>query len=235
MTFGRLAVLHARLLLQKQDELRDLERGLQELDNLDEEPQFQRHAQRYTVEEAARRRLLKKIEFRLSAFSKTNRAIAHVCFDLIYFVDSMVLSMPSLRRVSKQSIHRGQTVREWIYNGPPILFDRSDLILYNKENYGHAATKLLNDSTQSDWLDDPIDQYWTRDPKQAIKNLSQDEGHVRQIWKETLKRICDNMIPIGGFIFWICHITAALTYLVIASTPEFNEKSSFSSVTLGRW
>lgn len=140
--------------------------------------------------------------------------------------------MPSLKRVPKHSIRSGQSVGEWIYNGPQIHLDRSDRILYKWKNYTHAVTKLLDDSTHSEWLNDPIDQYWTRDTKQSLKNLERDEGYVRK-WIETVKRVQDKTVLIGGPVFWIFHITAALAYWIITSPPGFNEKSSVSSVTLG--
>lgn len=128
--------------------------------------------------------------------------------------------MESLRRISKPPIRRDQSVRQWVLYGPSIHLNRSDLENFRWEKYERAVIKLLNDPTHSDWLDKP------GFAKQALEDLGRDEGY-------DLKRVRDKMLLVGGILFWIFHITAAIAYFLIPGSLESNEKSS--TIVLCRW
>ena len=127
--------------------------------------------------------------------------------------------MESLRpsQGSEPLVRSDQSARDWILYGPAIQLDPSDPVEW--EEYKNAVTKLLNDSKHADWLD------WTADAE--LKDSGRDEAY-------NYKSICDKILSVGGIVFWICHLTAGLAYLLIANPLDSNEKSS-SSVALGRW
>lgn len=52
------------------------------------------------------------------------------------------------------------TARDWIYSGPPIDLRGSELTDLRWKDYNLAVTKLLHDPASSEWLDEPIYQYW---------------------------------------------------------------------------
>lgn len=120
--------------------------------------------------------------------------------------------MQSLRWMSKPSIDRDQSVREWVLYGPSINLNRSELENFHWDKYDRAVTKLLNDPTHSDWLDKP------GFANQALKDSEKDEG-------ENLKRVRENIILALGIVFWISHISAPIAYFLILSSLESNDKS----------
>lgn len=72
MLYRRFGFLQARLLLNKQDQLRDLEEQLDEIDNEDEEEYLKSRAMD-DVDERPRTKLMKKIEIKFKEYCKISR------------------------------------------------------------------------------------------------------------------------------------------------------------------
>ena len=132
----------------------------------------------------------------------------------------MILSRESLKRIPSQRACRYQSVREFLYHGPPTYMDFAEILDDRWRSYESAVDKILQDPGTFPWLDGPLDPRWS---ESVEKQLWLERGwervdHASWIFKARGKL---NRMAKGGLIlFWISHITAALGFVLIANASN---------------
>ncbi len=190
MVCRRFGALHARLILQRQDDLMHLEQQLQELDEG-----------------------MKVIEKKLSQYSEL-MADERVRIRLIQ-LDPMISSMMSLTQTPMPSARRYRNVREYLVQGPPIHMDHSEVRGTRWAEYESVVKNLLMEPEIAPWLDGPVDQDWSGRPYQEKKEVK-----IDTTWISRQVRRCDNITMGGCVLFWITHVTAALGFVLTSNTSE---------------
>ena len=116
----------------------------------------------------------------------------------------MILRIQSLKQSLRPSAFRYQTVRDFLYYGPPIYMHYSEFQGDRWRGYQSAVDELLRDPGSSDWLDGYMEPEWT-------------ESVEKHGWRGRDQRKIYHTLSI---FFWISHITSALGFLLIANTSE---------------
>lgn len=113
----------------------------------------------------------------------------------------MLSSMESLRQVPKPDTSC-TNAGGWIWNGSPIHLDYSDTKTPCWQEYRRAVTELLNEFTDSELLDEPIDHYWTESLGKPPKSTGQEwMATVKQKWKNIIIAMAVTSADIFSEIF----------------------------------
>ena len=143
----------------------------------------------------------------------------------------MLLNMTSLRQFRKPSPSEYQSVREFLYHGKPIYFNHSEINDDRWSSYEREVEKILRDPGISSWLDEPLDPSWVESReenwRESLRKRIDDTS-----WIFKVKRRLTRMTTFGPVLFWISHITAALSFLLIANTSELRNTSGAISESL---
>lgn len=234
-------------------------------------------------------------------------------------LDSMILSMRSLRESPKPGVRRYQSIRDYLWHGPSIHLNYSEARDPHWTGYGKVVKRILEHPETAPWLDSPLDQdspeatnkylnryggdvaadpsyttlpcttiaaprnlsthggpqfieadeplgnnrpftYYTHKdcitdpspftrkcekvgqrnkldrPQVSKERDSEDDSYFtstgglanyqreaperHQAWTVTMKPKLDKFAESGGILFWISHITAALSFLVVANPGQ---------------
>ena len=222
MIYRRFSVLHARLLLRKQTELLRLEREMQELDNGEMHGKhYEEPAEEPEDEPEARNTLLRRIEDKLSEYLSEIRNCTMTSADHVHSLDEMISSMEPLRKVPKPTC---RSVKEYLTLGPPVYIDPSYVMDPRWSKYERAVDLVLLDLDKTSWPDGDIDCLWTS--QGGPSHPSHLHQGISNELLEMLKRAWCDWSFLGGILFWVFNLTAALGYLLISISSEGNDISS---------
>jgi hypothetical protein len=151
MIYRRFGFLHARLLLQKQDELRMME---EELDRMD-------HRDKLNNTKALQCRM-EDIE-RQDQVGETRQALLSRMEDTILRYDELLLNAQQLAAANKPPERDYNSVANFVHHKKPLLQGDDDFI-YNKEDL-----ITLRPGRESAWLDATVERILKLFPRSAVK------------------------------------------------------------------
>ena len=137
--------------------------------------------------------------------------------------------MGSLAQNPPPSVGRYQSIREYLYHGPPIYMNHFEVPHQRWAQYEEAVNHILQDHNASHWLDAPLERVWT---KALLRRRSRwehdtngDDGPTGQY---EVQNVLDQTATIGAIFFWILHVTSALGFILadhaFASDDYFPER-----------
>jgi hypothetical protein len=151
--YRRFGYLQARLLLDKQDEMRKLEEKLDEMDKEDEENVSKRLITRDLKEQDAgpRRELFKAIEERFCEYGTSEHSFS-LQYYLIIEIAHILTTAQTLMAFNRPAASDYQSVANYIYNREPVVEDERTWI-YCKEDM-----ITLRAGREHAWLDTGIER-----------------------------------------------------------------------------
>ncbi|KAL8927109.1 MAG: hypothetical protein Q9172_001531 [Xanthocarpia lactea] len=191
MISRRFGTLHVHVLKRQQQDLQGLENtSLRE----DKRPETRSQHQ-------ARKWLLSQTDAKLSAFN------------------SMILSNDSLKPEPKPSTHPYRNIKDYLLHGPPIAGDHSETIDDGWTRYERAVKDLLKDPKSAHWLNGPMFGDWNDSQRQQWHSRYRDRKRAESTqWTSRARKGLKFLARGGEILFWISHITAALSYVLVTNS-----------------
>lgn len=136
----------------------------------------------------------------------------------------MIVGMRSLAVTPWPNGCRYQSVREYVYQGPPIYLNHPEIQDPRWVAYEKAVDKILRSSEADHWLDGPLSRSWSNgQPRKECrweKNAKRDDDPA---WRYRWQRILHQTAITGGIMFWILHITSALGFILVDNASRSDD------------
>ncbi|KAL9027726.1 MAG: hypothetical protein Q9196_003792, partial [Gyalolechia fulgens] len=133
--------------------------------------------------------------------------------------NSMILSMDSLKREPKPRTRPYRNINDYLFHGPPIPLGYSETIDDRWTRYKRAVKDLLKDPKSAHWLNGPMFGVGNGSHRNQWHIRDRDRKRAEQTQWTSRARMGLELIVWGGEIFfWILHITAALSYVLVTNS-----------------
>ncbi|KAL8723289.1 MAG: hypothetical protein Q9181_007319 [Wetmoreana brouardii] len=214
MLYRRFGALHAHVLRLHEKNSRCLEQELEEFDNI-QLREDRRHD--FALQDRPRKWLLRQVRLELSAY------------------DSMILSMDSLKRGPEPSNRRYESVKDYLLRGPPVPPDYFDTRNNRWRGYERAVKDLLKEPETAHWLNGPMfgDRNENHAQRWHGRNRNLKRANNTQ-WVSGARKGLEYIAKGGGILFWISHITAALSFVLITNNSG-PKGHPMAGILLGYW
>ncbi|CAL8580652.1 hypothetical protein XPA_006372 [Xanthoria parietina] len=141
-------------------------------------------------------------------FARPGRYLSQLIAQQLARYDEMILSMGSLAQTPPPRAGHYQSIREYLYHGPPIYMNHFEVPRRRWAQYEEAVRQILKDNNASHWLDAPLERGWTKTLLRGRSRWEHDtsehdgpSGHLQ-------------LATIGAIFFWILHVTSALGFIL---------------------
>lgn len=132
--------------------------------------------------------------------------------------------MRSLAQTPLPSVRGYHNTREYLYRGPPIYMNYSEIRDHLWAQYEKAVDNILKDPEAGDWLDRPLDQNWNNALLREQCRWENNAGrHGAPTRRHRLQRFLDQTAISCGILFWILHITSALGFILVDNASTSND------------
>ena len=134
--------------------------------------------------------------------------------------------MSSLAQTPPPSVGNFQSIREYLYQGPPIYMDHSEIPSRRWDQYEMTVDRIFKAPDAGHWLDGPLDQGWNKTLPR--RRCQWDKGacrHEGPTWQDKLKRVLEQSATSLGIFFWILHITSALGFVIVGNASVSDDHS----------
>ena len=137
--------------------------------------------------------------------------------------------MRSLEQTPPPSDGHYQSIREYLYRGPPIYMNHSEVSHGSWAQYEEAVKDILDGDHASHWLDVPLERGWAKALLRGRSRWEHDTSeHDGPTGHYGLQSVLDQTATIGAIFFWILHVTSALGFILadhaFASDDYFLER-----------